>query len=325
MERLVLSTEGMPDRLDDRARFNAWHDMYVAAYCEFDLRRVDGKPFSATTEFQQIGGIGVASTAAAVDRLVRNKQHVASASMRSSFCLAFSRNEFPLVQMQLGRQTTHRPESPVLVTEGEALDVTQPGGFNFFLLDIPPKLVLERVAHASDLVAQPLDAAPQAAEHLKRYIGILPHLTRGEPDPSLLAHIETTLVDLVALVLGANGESAELAKLRGLRAARLEDILALIRRHFADPGFSTADVARKLRLSPRYINDLLQETGVGFAARVLELRLQAARKMLADRRSDRLKVIDIAYASGFNEVSYFNRRFRQRFGEKPSDAREEAP
>jgi transcriptional regulator GlxA family with amidase domain len=57
----------------------------------------------------------------------------------------------------------------------------------------------------------------------------------------------------------------------------------------------------------------------------LELRLQAARKMLADPRSDRLKVIDIAYASGFNEVSYFNRRFRQRFGEKPSDAREEAP
>ena len=321
MEKLVLSTEGMPDRLDDRARFNAWHDMYVEAYCEFDLRRVEGRPFSATTEFQQIGGIGVASTGAAVDQVIRNRQHIASASMRSNFCLAFSRNDSPIIQAQLGRQTTHRPESPVLVTEGEAGDVGQPGGFNFFLLDIPPKLLLERVAHASDLVAQPLDAAPQAAAHLKRYIGILPYLTRDEPDPVLLAHVATTLVDLVALVLGANGDSAELAKRRGLRAARLEDVLALIRRHFRDPGFSTADIARKLRLSPRYINDLLQETGVSFAARVVEFRLQAARKMLADPRSDRLKVIDIAYASGFNEISYFNRRFRRRFGETPSDVR----
>src|SRR5687767_6985977 len=104
----------MPDGLDDRARFNAWHDMYVAAYCEFDLKRIDGKPFSATTEVQQVGAIGVAGTAAGVDRLVRNKQQVASA-VRSNFCLAFSRSESPFIQAQLGRETVHRPENPILV------------------------------------------------------------------------------------------------------------------------------------------------------------------------------------------------------------------
>ncbi|MDQ6433540.1 AraC family transcriptional regulator [Mesorhizobium sp. LHD-90] len=321
MDKLVLSTQGMPDRLDDRGRFNTWHDMYVAAYCEFDLRRVEDKPFAANTEFQAIGGIGVASTDAAVDRVLRNKQHVAGASLRSNFCLAFSRNAFPIVQVQLGRETVHRIDSPVLVTEGEAGDIRQLGGFNFLLLDIPPQLLIGRVANAYDMVARQLDAAPQVAAHLKRYIGILPQLTQGEPDRLLLDHIAATLIDLVALVLGANGDSADLAKMRGLRAARLEDVFALIRKHFADPAFSTAHVARKLGLTPRYVNDLLQETGIGFAERVTELRLQTARKMLADKGKDRLKVIDIAYAVGFNEVSYFNRRFRQRFGEKPSDAR----
>ncbi|MFI0843494.1 AraC family transcriptional regulator [Mesorhizobium sp. IMUNJ 23232] len=321
MEKLVLSTQGMPDRLDDRARFSTWHDMYVAAYCEFDLRRVEGKPFAANTEFQAIGGIGVASTDAAVDQVLRNKQHVGGASLRSNFCLAFSRNEFPILQAQLGREVVHRVDSPVLVTEGEAGDIRQPGGFNFHLLDIPPQLLIGRVANAYDMVARPLDAAPQAAAHLKRYIGILPQITQGEPDSALFDHIATTLIDLVALVLGANGDSADLARMRGLRAARLEDVFALIRKHYADPEFSTAHVARKLGLTPRYVNDLLQETGTGFADRVIELRLQAARKMLADKGKDRLKVIDIAYAVGFGEVSYFNRRFRQRFGEKPSEAR----
>lgn len=321
MDKLVLSTQGMPAQFDDRARFRTWHDMYVDAYCEFDLRRVDGKPFSASTEFQAIGGIGVAVTDAAVDQVLRNRQHVAGASQRSNFCLAFSRNDAPIVQVQLGREIVHRVESPALVTEAESGDIRQPGGFNFLLLDIPQKLLLERAAGACDVVARPLDAAPQAAAHLKRYIGILPNLTRGESEPVLLDHIATTLMDLVALVLGANGDSADLAKMRGLRAARLEDVFALIRKHFTDPEFSTAHVARKLGLTPRYVNDLLQETGIGFADRVMELRLQAARKMLGDRSRDRMKVIDIAYAAGFGDISHFNRRFRARFGEKPSEAR----
>jgi AraC-like DNA-binding protein len=43
--------------------------------------------------------------------------------------------------------------------------------------------------------------------------------------------------------------------------------------------------------------------------------------MLADRRCDRLRVSEIAYASGFNEVSYFNRCFRRRFGATPTHFR----
>lgn len=319
-EKILLSTQDLPQAFDDQARFRTWHDMYVAAYCEFDLSRVPERPFAATTEALQVGGVNVATTSAAVDRLVRNRRQVSTA-VRSNFCLAFSRNGSPIVQTQLGRETAHRPESPVLVTESETGDIRQPGGFDFFLIDLPARLLTERLANPFDLVAQPLDAAPQTAAHLKRYIGILPELTSRPIDASLADHIGTTLLDLVALVLGASGDSAELATMRGLRAARLEQIFAIIRKNFSEPDFSTADVARRLNVSPRYVNDLLQETGVGFAERVAELRLQAARKMLGDKSKDRMKVIDIAYAVGFNEVSYFNRRFRQRFGEKPSQAR----
>ena len=50
---------------------------------------------------------------------------------------------------------------------------------------------------------------------------------------------------------------------------------------------------------------------------MLELRLQKARAMLADPRHDGLKVSDVAYACGFNDISYFNRSFRRRFGASP--------
>jgi len=55
------------------------------------------------------------------------------------------------------------------------------------------------------------------------------------------------------------------------------------------------------------VQKLLHDTGASFTERVLEQRLQQARRMLADRRNDRLKVSEIAMTCGFNEVSYFNR------------------
>jgi AraC-like DNA-binding protein len=314
MDKVVFTSQDLPPALDDRARFKVWHDMYVAAYCDFDLTRLE-RPFSARTEIRQFGAIGMGSTVAGVDRLVRTRQQVAAAT-RSNFCLAFTRGEYPFVQAQLGREIVHDRDCAALVTEEAAGDIRHPGGFNFTLLDIPHKLLLERVANAYDLVATPLKAAPQATAHLRRYLETLRHLD-GELDPALRKHVEATLLDLVALILGAQGDSAEIARMRGLRAARLHEVLAVIRKGFTDPGLSPNRVAPRLGVSARYINDLLQETGTSFAERVMELRLQKARAMLADRRNDRLNVVDIAFDCGFNDVSYFNRCFRRRFGAAP--------
>jgi AraC-like DNA-binding protein len=43
--------------------------------------------------------------------------------------------------------------------------------------------------------------------------------------------------------------------------------------------------------------------------------------MLSDRRCLHLAIIDIAFASGFRDVSHFNRVFARRFGETPSAVR----
>ncbi|MDH8415324.1 hypothetical protein QIG45_26955, partial [Klebsiella pneumoniae] len=79
-------------------------------------------------------------------------------------------------------------------------------------------------------------------------------------------------------------------------------LLSIIEARFADPSLSPAAIAESLGLSDRYVRDLLFESGETFSERVLELRLQKARAMLSDLRFDRLKVSDIALASGFNEV-----------------------
>jgi AraC-like DNA-binding protein len=98
-------------------------------------------------------------------------------------------------------------------------------------------------------------------------------------------------------------------------------ILADIRSRACAPDYSVASTARALNLSVRYIQEILQCTGLGFAERVLELRLQRALALLSNDGGRGLRISDVALACGFNDVSYFHRCFRRRFGLTPAAAR----
>jgi AraC-like DNA-binding protein len=129
------------------------------------------------------------------------------------------------------------------------------------------------------------------------------------------------LGDLVAIALGVGSDGAELAKGRGLKGARLQAVEAQIAQHFLEPGFGVADVAQSLGVSTRYVHMILEETGLSFSGHLLERRLDFARHILADPSQCNRRVADIAYGSGFSDLSYFNRRYRQRYGESPTETR----
>jgi len=126
------------------------------------------------------------------------------------------------------------------------------------------------------------------------------------------------LLDLAALGLGARGDLAITAQRGGLRAVRLKAVLMILENRFVEPAFSAQKLAAAAGLSERYVNELLYEAGAGFSARLIELRLRKAADLLA--RGER-RISDIAFECGFNDLSYFNRCFRRRFGLTPTAAR----
>ena len=105
----------------------------------------------------------------------------------------------------------------------------------------------------------------------------------------------------------------------GVRAVRLQAVLMILERRFAEPDFSAHKLAAAAGLSERYVNELLYEAGASLTSRLLELRLRRAAKWLA-QAGDR-RISEIAFDCGFNDLSYFNRCFRRRFGLTPSAAR----
>ena len=140
--------------------------------------------------------------------------------------------------------------------------------------------------------------------------------------PELGQRAADHISDLVLLSLGGSGEAAELARQRSVPDARLDrikrDILQRIR---SGLPLHLAALAARHGISPVYVQKLFERDGGGFSAYVLEQRLERVRSALRSPRFVARSISAIAYDAGFNNLSWFNRAFRRRYGMTPSDMR----
>lgn len=320
MNKVAFSSNDLPAQFDDRARLSQWREFLFRVYGPLEASCLPDRPFSAKMDGLQFNSVGLMRIEGTADRIASTSSTVAT-TMRPDFYLCLKSDPEQMSFSQRGRDVLFDTETAVLGTCTEPCNVRAKDHNTFVQLAIPHARLKDLVAGVEDFVAKPIHSDNAAMRHLRRYVGFLAGANALEDDVDMVIHIETTLTDLVALALGAGRDTTEIARMRGLRAARLQDILAEIRAGFTNPGFSPDNIARTLRVTPRYVQNLLQEAGSSFTERVLELRLQRARATLADLRCDRMKIGEIAEASGFNEISYFNRCFRRRFGASPTQYR----
>jgi len=320
MNKVIFSTDDFSAELDDDERFKRWRELHSDLYCTFDYFRMNGEAFSARYQFSQFRTVKTSQFSGTLNGFSRTPRHIAKDSFEL-FGISFHRGREAIRCEQIGREVALAPGEAIFFTAAEAVSFESEANFNCTTVAVSRQNLSELVANPDDLILDRLDPNDPTLRHLARYLDIIQESNDGSGNPSLDAHIETTLQDLVALALGARRDVTEVARTRGLRTARLQEVLRMIRKGFADPAFSSDQAARAAGVSRRYLNDLLFETDNSFAERVLELRLQKASAMLADHCNDRLKIDEVAYACGFNEVSYFHRCFRRRFGASPAQYR----
>lgn len=135
-------------------------------------------------------------------------------------------------------------------------------------------------------------------------------------EPTLARHA----TDLIALALGADAARAS-DPARSVRAARLLALQAYVMAHLHEQSLDVRSVAAHHRITPRYVHLLFAGTGSSFSAYVLGQRLEHAHRRLSDARFDHLSISAVAFDVGFRDLSHFNRSFRRRFAQTPSELR----
>jgi AraC-like DNA-binding protein len=317
-----LASDKLAAEFDDRTRLRIWQELNEELSGSLDCSFAD-QPLSVRTKVARFGHVLVDAFKGTVIRATRTARNIA-ADANDDFFLGLNCGAHPMTHSQRGREVVHVAGSLVLLSNADP-SVMRNDPRNLWLsVHVPRARLLELVANAEDFVVRRVDQGDLAVRFLRNYLKLLLDPDIGTSDLELNNHIGQTLIELVALSLGAEHDATELAQVRGLKFARLRTIKSEIKAGFSQPDFSVSQVAVKLAVTPRYVQELLQEAGETFTERVLELRLQKARKMLASRGFDYIRILEIALTCGFNEVSHFNRCFRRRFGDTPSSYRGKA-
>ncbi|UWU71561.1 helix-turn-helix domain-containing protein [Bradyrhizobium sp. NC92] len=122
------------------------------------------------------------------------------------------------------------------------------------------------------------------------------------------------VVNLAALSLGAT-EATRIGQRRSAQRALYAAIVKFVETNLADAGLSASSVAAHFGISVRYLHRIFEEKGRSFGQVVLERRLLRCAGDLDISAQSRIS--DVAYRWGFNDISHFNRSFRQRFGASP--------
>ena len=310
-----LSTDMLPQGLDDRQRFLHFAELFEHFSNTGELDPAPGVPFRAAMNSIHIGTTLLGRCDGTFTAVRRERRQVVETN-DDRYCLVRNTGDHEARVTHRGRDFTLRPGSLVLLKLDEPFFSADGANHKRFTnVHFPMNTMRTMVAGVDDMVGRELEPGGALSLAMDYSDLLLRHPAAvEEAGMAIAAH----LTDLAALGLGARKEHAIAAQRRGLRAVRLKAVLMILERRFAEPDFSAQKLAVAAKLSERYVNELLYEAGASFTLRLNELRLRKAADLLARPEG---RISDIAFDCGFNDLSYFNRCFRRRFGLTPSAAR----
>jgi len=314
--RKVLSTDGFDANLNDRQRFMRFAELFEHFSNTGEFDPAEDVPFRASMNSITVGST-LLGRCEGTFRTVRRERRQVLATNDDRYCVVRNAESHDAYVVHRGREFRLRPGSiTILKLDEPFFGADGTSHKRFTNVHLPTAALQTMVKNVDDLVGTEL--APGGALSLAMDYSDLV-LANHEAVDQAGTQIASHLLDLVVLGLGARREAADVASKRGLRAVRLTQVLEILQQRFAEPNFCAHMLAAAAGLSERYVNELLFEAGASFNTRLLELRLRRAFDLLA--LPDPRRISDVAFACGFNDLSYFNRCFRRRFGLTPTEAR----
>ena len=228
------------------------------------------------------------------------------------------------IARQRDRDLTLRDGDAVFATRGvTGFTLTRPGLGRFIGIRVPREVVAPLVGKLDEA---PLSFVPHHTEALNLLVTYASAVAEALPlaTPELQRLAVSHMHDLVAATIGATRDGRAIAEGRGIAAARLRAIMTDISAHLGDGDLSVVEIARRHRVTPRYIHKLFENEGLTFSSFVLAQRLSRAHRLLSDPHLADRNISWVAFDVGFNDLSYFNRTFHRRYAATPTEIRQSA-
>ena len=305
----------------ERARPDMYREFFGRSLFRIDVEPLGDVPFEADMTLQALPGLHMLSGKVHGSRNRRTRQFIAD-----------NIDDFGLMVNLGGPYQITQGTREIVLEDGEATLVClseicsfahRPPG-DVLALRFPRVRFAPLVNGLEDYVLQRIPRDTHALRLLRDYVDIARDaqtLASRELPSLIVSHI----YDLIAMSIGAMRDAAEVAQGRGVRAARLRAIKQDIEANLERADLSVKTLALRHRCTARFVQRLFESEGTTFTDYVLAQRLARAHRILNNPRRADEKIASVAYEAGFCDLSYFNRAFRQRYGETPSGVRAALP
>ncbi len=314
--RLRLSTHG----LRERDRFEVFRENFSRYLYPANVENSAEGTFEGGIELLRAGSVGISRIVAPPSTYTRTRRHLSDSDDALTLFVGLSRG--PAIE-QAGVAHEFRPGNAFLYHGAIPGGCEAASPFHVWGIKVGADRLRSGLIRGRGLKPMGIPAELPAMKLMTQYLNSYSTVA-GSLDPNVHEAFGTHLADLLMLLVGADRDSLELIKGRGLKAARTEAVLAAIGRDFAAPGLSAERVGLLLGITARQVHRLLDETTKTFYEHVLDRRLMESHRLLTDPASAALNVADIALRVGFVDRSHFHRVFRIRFGDTPTGVREDA-
>lgn len=300
-EQTWFSTEAVPEH----RRIADWEAHHATTLVGLRTRLGRGTKLRAQTSTLRLPRIRVAKVNGSPHSVRRSAEDVATHPVSGvvAYLPLKGTNDF-----------THRTGSITigpgrgLICDGDttfARDFTR--GVSELVVQLPREALTELTGAASVRRPTPLDC--ELSDPLNSAARELMQLADGALDRGLRhgERLETRLLDLLTGVLERSLSDTDCT----------QEVLAVIAESHADPGLSASRLAQVIGVSERQLSRLFSATGRSVPQTILDARMTAARRMLADPAWAQAPMTEVASACGFRSQSQFSRSYASRFGVSP--------
>jgi AraC-like DNA-binding protein len=306
------------DDLPERDRVAIIREQFGRSFFGIDLEPLPDVEFRSDVTIRPLAGASLSLNVGGGLHAWRTRELLADG--RDDLVLIMNLQR-PSLVTQRGQEVVLHKQAATLVTLGEIGGITRPAlDHRVFMLNLPRAAIGRLIPNADDAVMRPIPSDSAALRLLIKYAGILQD-TAGPLQPELQRSIADHVYDLVVLTVGGTRDAIEVAKGRGIPAARLNAIKSDVERNLVRRDLSIDAICARHGITSRYMRMLFAGEQTTFSDFVTGRRLALALGRLRDPDHAGHTIGAIAYECGFGDLSYFNRAFRRHFGMTPSEAR----
>ena len=194
-----------------------------------------------------------------------------------------------------------------------------PQTFDLISIVLPKEGIKPYFSDLSQLVSLDLSQRSEMASFVSAHLQLLTQTSQFS-SPFVIEKVTRHTIDLL-VSLFAETLSDQKHHLTHSKASIVMRVKQYIDHHAMDAELTGQEVADKIGVSTRYINQLLSEEGLSLSRLIWHDRVLKSAELLQDNQNTHRSISDIAYTTGFNDVAHFSRTFKKHFSVTPSQYR----